>query len=562
MTRPRLPIGTSDFLKLRRDGKYYVDKSSFVSEVLRSSAEVLLLPRPRRFGKTLNMTTLAAFLERTKEDRTDVFSDLAVWQAGDDVRAHFGRYPVVFVTFKEVKTLTWADCRAGIAKVVAEECLRHKADIEPVLVDAVERRDWEALRAGTADNATLWRALAALSEWLHRATGEPAVILVDEYDTPIHAGFHQGFYDQVIELFRNLFSGAFKDNAHLAKGVLTGILRVSKESVFSGLNNIEVHSILSKAYSQHFGFSPAEVTAMAAAMGQSAQMGEIERWYNGYSFGGNTIYNPWSVLNYLAHPEDGLKSYWIQTSSDDLLRELLIERGRLTEPDLEALLRGGSVTKMIDEHIVLRDVRNNTDAVWSFLLFSGYLKALSTKVSASQTEVALAVPNLEVREALQRMFADFLSRGLSGSERVPMLCKALLEGDERTFEDLLEGLMLSTLSYHDTSRDSREVVYQAFVLGLLVTLEKTHEVTSNREAGFGRYDVLVSPRRAGQPGAVLELKTIDTRRGETAETALDSAIEQLRTRDYASALRERGATPVQELAAVFDGKRAWVKKRA
>ncbi len=561
VTRPRLPIGSSDFLQLRRDGLHYVDKSDFVTEVLRNPARVLLLPRPRRFGKTLNITTLAAYVERTKEDRTAAFCDLAVWRAGDDVRAHFGRYPVIFLTFKDVKTLTWTTTRMALAKVIAAECQRHRAEVEPVITDPDELRDWQALCASSADDATLWRALARLSEWLHRAAGERAVILIDEYDTPIHAAFHHGFYDQVIELFRNLFSGAFKDNPHLTKGVLTGILRVSKESVFSGLNNVEVHTILSKDFSTYFGFSPEEVSSLAKASGQEGALSEIERWYNGYSFGGHTVYNPWSVLNYLAHPEDGFKSYWVQTSSDDILRELLIERGRLAEPDLETLLTGGSVTKLIDEHIVLRDVRESADPVWSFLLFSGYLKALSSRPVARRSEVVLAVPNLEVRDALEGMFADFLSRGLSGSERVPMLCKALLEGDDKTFGRLLGELLLTTLSYHDTARPQREGVYQAFVLGLLVTLEKTHEVTANREAGYGRYDVMISPRQHGRPGAVLELKVIDTDEGETKDTALESALQQITERDYASALRERGATPVHELAAVFDGKRAWVRKR-
>ena len=558
--RPRLPIGTSDFLQLRRDGLHYVDKSGFVVDVLRSTARVLLVPRPRRFGKTLNISTLAAFVERTAEDRTEVFSDLEVWRAGDDVRAHFGRYPVIFLTFKDVKTLTWATTRAAIASLIAAECLRHKAEIDAVITDPNEQRIWQALRAGTADDATLWRALVQLSEWLHRATGERAVILVDEYDTPIHAAFHYGFYDQVIELFRNLFSGAFKDNSHLEKGVLTGILRVAKESIFSGLNNLAVYTLLEPEMSQYFGFTADEVKALAIASEAGDKLGEIEQWYNGYVFGGETIiYNPWSVVSYLMSQKRIARPYWAQTSSDDILRELLIQRGVVAQGDLETLLKGGSVTKIIDEHIVLRDVHRNADAVWSFLLFSGYLKALSMAPEGIKMRVELALPNLEVRGALNEMFESFLTSHFDQSGRVQDLCAALLEGDAKTFARLLGELMLATISYHDVAVRQPEAVYQAFVLGLLVTLERTHEVTSNREAGYGRYDVLVAPRQPGQAGTVLELKVIETDEGETVEAALESALNQLRERDYASALRERGVGTVHQLAAVFDGKRAFAR---
>ena len=556
----RFPIGTSDFLKLRRRGLHYVDKSAFITDVLHSTAEVILLPRPRRFGKTLNLSTLAAFVERTDEDRTDVFQDLAVWQAGADVRAHFGRHPVLFLTFKDVKARTWTDCRAALVEVIAAECRRHEPIVAPVL-NAGEQQIWDALYGRQADNATLWRALALLSHWLHRATGERVVLLVDEYDTPIHAGFHHGYYDEVIELFRNLFSGAFKDNSHLEKGVLTGILRVAKESVFSGLNNLAVHTLLSPEMATHFGFTPAEVQALADGCNASERMPDIERWYNGYRFGGQTIYNPWSVLNFLVSMDRLPRPYWVQTASDDILRELLIERGMLAQADLEALVRGEAVTQAIDEHIALRDVHRSSDAVWSFLLFCGYLR-VDAKVdddALGRPVLQLSVPNREVATVYAGLFSLFLSNGLGGPGRVDSLCRALLTGDAQTFGALLGELLLTTLSYHDLGGRRTEAVYQAFVVGLLVTLERTHEVTSNREAGYGRYDVLVSPRQAGQPGAVLELKVVANDDGETVAQALDAALGQVRQREYAAVLRQRGAGPVQEWGAVFDGKRAWVR---
>ena len=292
MSARPIAIGTSDFRQLRESGARYVDKSAFVVDVLRSNARVLLLPRPRRFGKTLNLSTLAAFVERTSEDRVPLFEDLAIWRAGDDVRAHFGRHAVIFLTFKDVKAADWPTCVEAVAELVATEFRRHQAVVEPALTDA-ERRVWRAIRDAAASPTQLATSLTLLSSILHRATGYRVVILVDEYDTPIHAAYHYGYYDDAVLLFRNLFSGAFKDNAHLFRGVMTGILRIAKESIFSGLNNLEVYSILRAEFSGLFGFTPEEVATLASERGAADRLPEIERWYNGYRFGGQTIYNPW-----------------------------------------------------------------------------------------------------------------------------------------------------------------------------------------------------------------------------------------------------------------------------
>ncbi len=552
-------IGTSDFRQFRESGARYVDKSAFVVDVLRSNARVLLLPRPRRFGKTLNLSTLAAFVERTDEDRAPLFADLAIWSAGDDVRAHFGRHAVIFLTFKDVKERRWDHALERITLLVADEARRHRATIEPTLA-AEELVLLQSLCDASATPVAVSESLRRLSEWLHRATGERVVILVDEYDTPIHAAYNDGYYDDAVLLFRNLFSGAFKDNAHLFRGVMTGILRIAKESIFSGLNNLEVYSILRPEFSAHFGFMPEEVAALASERGAADRLPEIERWYNGYRFGGQTIYNPWSVLSFLASQDLLARPYWLQTSSDEILRELLVEGGRVDGGDLETLLRGGAITKSVDEHLVLREVRSSSSSVWSFLLFSGYLRAdaFLGDDAMGRPQWSLSLPNLEVRRGFAFLFANFLDQGLGGDDRTAQLCRALLAGDAPTFGKLLGALLLAALSYHDVGGRRPEAVYQAFVVGLLVRLEATHEVSSNREAGYGRVDVLVSPRRPGDTGVVLELKVIDRDEGETAQTALAAALRQVRERDYAAALRERGAGVVHELGAVFDGKRAWV----
>lgn len=570
MTLP-LPIGYSDFRDLRERGLVYVDKTALIAELLAAPHQVVLLPRPRRFGKTLNLSTLRHFLEcpQPKEGeptqaltaREALFMGLAVWQEGPDIRKHFAAYPLIWLTFKDVKLADWDDCRTEIARLIGDEVERLLPQFRQVLTEG-EQALVDQFVSRRAQNP-LTDVLRRLSAWLHRATGRRTVILIDEYDTPLHAAYFHGYHDQATELFRNLLSGAFKDNVSLERGVLTGILRVAKESLFSGLNNLAVHTLLSKPFSTSFGFTQDEVACLARDSGCPEALPELERWYNGYRFGGETIYNPWSTLNYLAEPSAGCKPYWVNTASDELLRELLVHRGVAELPDLEALLHGGAVTKAIDEHINLRDVERSADALWSFLLFSGYLRATPAPgrdlFGASLWH--LEVPNREVAFVYTKLFGDALATGLGGTGRLQSLSRAVLTGDAEEFEALLCALLAETLSFFDLAARPAEAVYQAFVAGLLVILDATHEVSTNREAGHGRYDVLVAPRQPGGAGAVLELKVLNERHAETVEQALQSALAQVESRDYAAGLRSRGAATIQTWGVVFQGKRAYVRGR-
>ena len=530
----------------------------FAAEIVRNPARIILLPRPRRFGKTLNLSMLSAFLARSAVDRSALFSDLAVWQAGDDVQRHFARYPVIYVTFKDVKARSWAACLREIGVLVGDLARTHENAIRSVLTDS--ERDVFAEFLKLEPHATaIGTSLRRISEWLHRATGEQVVILIDEYDTPLHAAWQSGYWDEAVELFRGLLGAAFKDNPHLFKGVLTGILRVAKESIFSGLNNLKVYSLLSIEFAEHFGFTPSEVATLSTLCGAEQDLPGIETWYNGYRFGGQIIYNPWSVLNYLSGPANGFRAYWINTASNDLLRDLMVQHSTLAQSDLEIVLAGGTIRKEIDENVVLRDIHRNSAALWSFLLFCGYLKAQSLEVIESRTYVELLVPNLEVKYALRGLFEKALTNVLGEADRVVALCRAMLDGDVESFQHQLQSLLQASLSYHDLAGPQPEKVYQAFILGLLVAMDATHEVTSNRESGYGRCDVLIIPKQAGQPGVAMELKVAKGPSKAKREAALDAALKQLRDREYAAVLRERGADPIRELAVVFDGKRAWVR---
>ncbi len=532
--RARLPIGVSDFRELRETGLRYVDKTAFLADLLDVADKVLLFPRPRRFGKTLNLSTLRCFVEKTTEDARSqsvamgtqaspnpsaqraLFAGLAIADR-PDAWEHFQRYPVIFLTFKDIKANTFALALSAIRLEIAHAYEDHRYLLEDGGLTEQQKERFVQILGGEGDEALYWSALRDLSAHLHRHHGEKVAILIDEYDTPIHAGFGAGYYDSAVQFFRNFLSGGLKDNPHLWKGVLTGILRIAKESIFSGLNNLSVHGVLSPAFADAFGFTPEEVARLAEDSGRTGALPDMERWYNGYRFAGQVIYNPWSVLNFLASQDGVLRPYWVSTGSMDLVRDLLLSRAGDEEGDMETLLRGKSITKLVDENVVLRDLPPSGDAVWGFLLFTGYLTATRVRQRDELVEVRLKIPNREVRAAYRTVFKTWLSRALGDGARVLSLARALLAGDAETAERLLEGLLLRSLSFHDTGEapGEPERVYHAFMLGLLVWLGPRYRVSSNREAGHGRCDLMIASRTPGQPGVVME--TQDGPQGEARD---------------------------------------------
>ncbi|XXT22122.1 AAA family ATPase [Sorangium sp. So ce429] len=563
-------LGQSDFRELRRAGAGYVDKSSFIGQLLADPAQVVLFPRPRRFGKTLNLSTLAYFLRKCDEDLSPLFQDLAVW-SDPAARAHFQQHPVLFLTFKDIKTSSYESTLDAIRTEVRRLYSQHQELLQTDVLRSDERRHYEHMLGGEITEEDCRRSLRDLSDYLARHHGCRVAILIDEYDTPIQSGYLNGFFDEVTLFFRNFFSAALKDNPSLFKGALTGVLRVARENLFSGLNNIVVSSILSdRRYATSFGFTEAEVASVLeqarpdggsaeqsalAPLPEPPRLDEVRAWYNGYLFGGQVIYNPWSILNCVA--SGALRPYWVNTASTDLLQDLIARRGLGFSSETEALLRGEPVEARIDENLVLRDLDQQPEALWSFLLFAGYLTTTAVREELGEITASLAIPNIEVRVAYRDLFRSWLRRGLPERRHAEALLRALLGGDAPTLEALLERLLITVMSYQDPAGREPEKLYHGFILGLLVQLEGEYDVRSNRESGFGRADVLVRPRAPGRPGVVLELKV--PQRGETPEQALSAAARQVRDRRYAAELTAAGAAPVHELVAVFDGKRAWVR---
>ena len=575
--RPILRVGISDFRLLREPGVLYVDKTSFITQVLASPAEVALFSRPRRFGKTVNLSTVRYFVEKSTEDRSALFEGLSVWSSAE-ARSHFQRYPVISLTFKDVKAGGFEGAFAAIRDEIRRAHEQHAYLLDEGALRPEQAARFQQILRGEGPPNLYASCLLELSGFLARHHGERVFVLIDEYDTPIHAAATSDDERKIVDFFRGFLSAGLKDNPHLRKGLLTGILRIAKESLFSGLNNLAVYSLLRSECSTCFGFTGDEVRDLAARTGATASLADLETWYDGYRFGGQVIYNPWSVLNFLASEDKVFRPYWVHTSSDDLLRRVIFAHGLGQHGELEALLRGDTIEKPVDDRVALRDLGQSPDAVWSFLLFTGYLKATRVYMDGPVTMATLAVPNREVQYVYDTIFKNWLAQRLGGSGQVTDLLQAVLSGDAESCEHLL-GQLLQSLSVHDTAARPRteaeidrqlntdaaltevtpEQVYQVFVVGLLLSLQPRYDVRSNRESGRGRYDVMILPRAPGQPGVVLELKVKSPRKRESAKSLLSAALRQIRERDYAAELRSRGATPIHEMAIVFDAKRAWVE---
>ena len=357
---------------------------------------------------------------------------------------------------------------------------------------------------------------------------------------------------------RSFLGAAFKDNKHLYKGVITGILRVSRESIFSGLNNLGVYSILNQRFSGSFGITENELKKICEDFGCSTDLEGIRKWYNGYKFANTTIYNPWSITNYISNKEDGFLPYWVNTSSNEILYELIGKSPFSVKKNLEKLLKGEPVQKTLNEEVVLRDVNRDFDNIYSFLFFSGYLTYSKKSRKVDEDYFDLAIPNKEVFLSFKRMINNWFNTSF-GSDELQIMLKALTEGDITLFERIFGGFVVSTLSYFDVNKKNEEAVYQAFTLGMLTNLSNTHEVNSNKESGFGRYDISIVPKDRTKPGIIMELKTIDAFKKETKDTALENAIKQIKDRKYKTELIKRGVKNIIQMGVVFDGKRVWIK---
>ncbi len=556
----KLPVGLSDFKEVIEGNYYYVDKSLLIKELIDQGAKALLLPRPRRFGKTLNLSMLRYFFEKTETDTSHLFRHLKIWQAGEEYTGSQAKYPVIYLTFKDIKEAHWKSALKKMKRLIQKEFLRHKYLRADQGLGAEERKHFEEIAKLKAGQSDYEDSLKQLSDYLARHHGQKVILLIDEYDTPIQAGYANGYYAEVVSFMRNFLSAGLKDNPHLEKGVLTGIMRVAKESIFSGLNNLGVYTLLSHSFADKFGLTESEVKQMVQDYQAEDHYPAINEWYNGYHFGDTVIYNPWSIINYLSNPKDGFKPYWLHTSDNAIVEKLLTRGGKELKKELESLIAGESVEKPVEESIVFGEIEQREDLLWSFLLFGGYLKYLSCRrdENTDKLHYQLAIPNREVRITYTDLIARWFTEKFD-DEKLQSMLRALREGEIRLFEHLFQEMVMTIFSYHDFGAES-EKVYQAFVTGLLVWLGGDYELKSNRESGYGRYDLMIIPKDQKRIGYVIEFKKVSAYENETVETAIAKAFAQIEAKGYETELRARGIKTIKQLAIVFEGKQVWVKE--
>lgn len=546
-----LPIGVSDF-KLATTGYYYVDKTLMIRDFLDKKPMVSLFTRPRRFGKTLNMDMLRVFFEKTNEDTSVYFKDKQIWQCGDYYTKHQGQYPVIFLTFKDVKSMTWEETFQKIRRLISLEFIRHNELETSSVLTSYEKEQYQLLAGDSGDEVDCQMGLQLLSLLLHKHYGRECIIIIDEYDTPIQQGHTCNFYPEIVNFMRNFFSGGLKDNPHLAFGFLTGILRVAKESIFSGMNNLKTYSILDDGYSSYFGFTEKEVKDMLRYYGKDDKYNELSEWYDGYRFGNTEIFNPWSVINYIS---DNCfpKAFWQSTGSNEIIGEIIQTATPEITKDLYKLLCGEKIATYIDTGVIYPEVQNNPYSIYSFLLVAGYLKVANIYPQSDGNFMCdVAIPNKEItfvyeKEVLNRTNQNSLAISIS---------QAIFSKDTQKLQALLEDFMVKSISSID---GANEGFYHGMMLGLCAILGNRYKIRSNRESGLGRFDIQLMPLTKGMPGFIFEFK--HTKDEHTDLSALaDSALQQIEAKKYDTELRDNGVNSIISIGIAFRGKSAVVRR--
>ena len=548
MRKKAVPVGIEDFERIINEDYYYVDKTMLIEELLINRAPVTLFTRPRRFGKTLNMSMLRYFFDvKDKEENKKLFENLKIYDS--EYMSEQGKYPVIFVSLKDLKEDTWEECLESIKDIMYKifneySFLRKKLNI-------VEKRQFDKIWEITGNERNFKTSLLDLSNYLNKYYGEKVIILIDEYDAPIINAFDKGYYNEAINFFQTFYSSALKTNNSLKYGVLTGITRIIKEGIFSGLNNLYVNTILSKDYSEYFGLLENEVIEMLEYFDMKYKIEEVREWYNGYIFGESKVYNPWSIVNYVREKE--IKAYWANVSGNTLLENMLDHAGESVYDDLKRFTDGESIEKYISDGTTIKSLLNNDDEIWQLLLYSGYLtkdeKQKEIDVTSEYTDVYnLRIPNKEIRKYFGNMF---LNKFFGTEVKTNILIKALENGDIKKFEKTLGEIMINMLSHFDLDKEM-EKIYQVFMIGLVGFLMGKYEIISNDESGYGRYDLAMIPIKSNEKAYLMEFKISKTKKG--MEERAQKALKQIDEKKYDTKLKARGIKNILKIGIAFHGK--------
>ncbi len=548
-----IPIGVEFYKQMIDDGYYYVDKTLLIRDLLDQKSIVTLFTRPRRFGKTLDQTMLRTFFEKeilpdgTVADNSKYFQGKKVMEAGEEYTKHLGQYPVIFMSLKSAKQPTYEMAYGSLIDEIRKEYDRHSYILEsPGITEKVKKRYNSVLNMET-DKITYAKSIAFLSECLEKYHHQKVIILLDEYDVPLENAYFNGFYDEMVSFIRSLFESALKTNESLKMAVVTGCLRVSKESIFTGLNNLKVVSILDGGYAEYFGFTQKEVESFLEAYGLADRAGEVKEWYDGYLFGHVEVYNPWSVINYVSDTVYGNtefpKPYWSNTSSNSIVRELVENADDKTKSELEMLIAGGTIEKPVHEDITYEDIYKSQDNLWNFLFFAGYLKTVEKTFSGRQIYLSMTIPNEEIVYVYENQVRDWFNNKIKAVD-FSGLYAAIINCDIQAFEACLREQLRKSISF----MDSAENFYHGFLLGLLGGLQG-YETSSNRESGEGRYDIVLKPYDERQPAIILELKRV-WRFTEMESMAME-ALQQIEDKHYDAGLVDEGYLVIKKYGICF-----------
>lgn len=551
-----LPIGISDYVRAQEE-YYYVDKTLLIKEFLDKKPLVSLFTRPRRFGKTLNMDMLKVFFEISDKNTSKYFADKNIWQCGEEYRSHQGKYPVIFLTFKDVKFDTWDVTIDKIRGLLQEEYGRHQELLNSDKLSQYEKEYFTKIISATANEVELTSSLERLSKMLASHYDKAPVIIIDEYDTPIQEGYSKDFYDEIIGFMRNFFSGAFKDNKNLSYGFLTGILRIAQESIFSGLNNLTVNSLMDEEYDSFFGFTESEVKAMLSYYGVSDKEEELKDWYDGYLFGSEEIYNPWSVINYISKgciPQ----AYWVNTGKNEILDDVLrVATDDITER-LYDLLQGERVVARIDQNVVYRSLAEDPANIYSLLLVAGYLKTPKKELQADGSYLCeVSIPNREIATVYKsEILSHFLQTGAITRTTANKIAESLYANDYKKLQSAIGEYMDKSIGFFD---GGAEGFYHGLMLGLIALMDNQYKIKSNRESGDGRFDVSLIPREKRYPGIILKLKWKEKLSDVELEKWSNEALKQIGELRCDSEMKEDGITEILKFGIAFSGKKVCVR---
>ena len=548
MDKKAVPVGVENFERIIKDGYYYVDKSLLIEKILENRTPVTLFTRPRRFGKTLNMSMLKYFFDvENKEENRKLFENLKI--SDSKCMSEQGKYPVIFISLKDLKENSWEECLESLKDIMYKvfneyEFLKEKLNF-------VEKRQFDKIWEMTGNEKNFKTSLLDLSKYLNKYYSKKVIVLIDEYDSPIINAFDKGYYNEAIEFFQVFYSSALKTNDSLKYGILTGITRIIKEGIFSGLNNLYVNTILSKNYAEYFGLLESEVIEMLDNFNMKYKIEEVRSWYNGYLFGNEQIYNPWSIVNYLREKE--IKSYWANVSGNTLLENMLDNAGESVYADLKRFTDGESIEKYISDGTTIKSLLSSDDEIWQLFLYSGYLtkaeEQMEIDVMSEYTNIYnLKIPNREIRSYFGSLF---LNRFFGTEVKTNVLIKALENEDIKKFEKTLGEIMINMLSHFDLDSEM-EKIYQVFMIGLVGFLMGRYEIISNNESGYGRYDLAMIPVRSNEKAYLMEFKISKTEKGMRAKA--EEALKQIDEKKYDTRLKARGIKNILKIGIAFYGK--------